>query len=295
MNIKGLAYVVAEAADPEQWKRFGTNVLGMMAFDGPDSGFYLKMDERPFRIAVSRGIDRYVASGWEVAGPTEFDAALSELQRAGVEVVRGTPAKLLARKTNDMAWLLDPSGNRHEIVWGCKGDFARFTSPQGVSGFVTGELGMGHVVLPAMKFDETFAFLRDVMGFGLSDILRLRFTPDPNEPVKRIYFMHCNARQHSLALFEFPIPSGCVHIMLEVDSIDEVGRAHDRMLKNKVELMATLGRHVNDHMISFYMNTPSGFQVEYGYGGLVVDWTRHTVFESTVGSFWGHDFSVGFR
>ena len=27
---------------------------------------------------------------------------------------------------------------------------------------------------------------------------------------------------------------------------------------------STLGRHSNDQMVSFYMSTPSGFEVEYG-------------------------------
>lgn len=296
-DIRGLAYIVAESVEPSRWKHFGEQVLGMMAAEAPEAGVYLKMDERPFRIAVQRGgADRYVASGWEVADQAAFDAAITELQRAGVEPTRCTEAERAARKAQDMVWFLDPSGNRHEMVWGCKADCARFVSPQGVSGFVTGDLGMGHTVLPAPNFDETWAFFRDVMGFGLTDILRLRFTPDPAEPEKRIYFLHCNnGRHHSLALFEFPMPNGCVHLMLEVQSFDEVGRAYDRMLKHKVKLMATLGRHVNDRMISFYMASPSGFAIEYGYGGLVVDWNRHSVFEATAASLWGHDFSVGFK
>jgi len=297
IDIRGLAYVVAESQDPSRWKTFGENVLGAMVAEAPEGGVYLKIDERPFRIAVNRGsADCYVASGWEVADQPAFEAGVKELERSGVTPNRATPAELATRKVQDMAWFNDPSGNRHEIVWGYKGDSARFISPQGVAGFVTGELGMGHTVLPAPNFDATWKFLHEVMGFGLTDILRLRFTPDPAEPEKRIYFLHCNnARHHSLALFEFPMPNGCVHLMLEVSSFDEVGRAYDRMLHNKVKLMATLGRHVNDQMISFYLATPSNFPIEYGYGGLVVDWNRHSVFEATVPSLWGHDFSVGFK
>ncbi len=297
IDIRGLAYVVAESQDPSRWKTFGEQVLGAMVADAPEGGVHLKLDERPFRIAVNRGsADCYMASGWEVADQPAFDAGINDLQRAGVTPTRATPPELATRKVQDMVWFNDPSGNRHELVWGYKGDSARFISPQGVSGFVTGELGMGHTVLPAPNFEATWNFFRDVMGFGLTDILRLRFTPDPAEPEKRIYFLHCNnARHHSLALFEFPMPNGCVHLMLEVNSFDEVGRAYDRMLKRKTKLMATLGRHVNDRMISFYMATPSNFPIEYGYGGLVMDWRRHSVFEATAPSLWGHDFSVGFK
>ena len=62
-----------------------------------------------------------------------------------------------------------------------------------------------------------------------------------------------------------------------------------------VPLSATLGQHLNDRMISFYMKTPSGFDLEYGYGGLQCDWERHNAFEFTRVSIWGHDFGVGQR
>ena len=36
-------------------------------------------------------------------------------------------------------------------------------------------------------------------------------------------------------------------------------------------MSATLGRHMNDQMLSFYMRTPGGFDVEFGCEGLEVD------------------------
>lgn len=296
-GVAALAYVVAECTEPERWRAFGENVVGLMARAAPDGGLHLKMDERPFRIAVVRGErDRYRASGWELADERAFGAALAALHRAGVEARLEPEAVCRARCAQQVASFQDPSGNRHELVWGCRSDFARFVSPAGVPRFVTGDCGMGHTVLPAPKFDATWDLLRDVLGFGLSDLYRHKFTADPAEPVKRIYFAHCgNPRHHSLALYEAEAAAGCVHIMVEVPTMDEVGRAYDRMLRHGVKLMATLGRHVNDRMVSFYMATPSGFALEFGYGGLQVDWSRHRVFEATAVSLWGHDFSVGFR
>jgi 3,4-dihydroxy-9,10-secoandrosta-1,3,5(10)-triene-9,17-dione 4,5-dioxygenase len=295
IDIRGLAYIVAEAQDPQAWRRYGEDVLGTMAQDAPGGGVYLKVDERHFRIAVVKGdSNRYFASGWEVASQEAFDAAIATLHKAGVEPQRADAALKEARKVLDLVWFTDPSGNRHELVLGFKSDFKRFASSQGVPYFITGSLGMGHTVLPAPNFDATCAFFRDVFGFGLSDTFTHRFGPDA--PAQRIHFLHCNnQRHHSLALFEGAVPSGCVHIMLEVPAMDEVGRAQDRMRLAGVKLMATLGRHVNDEMISFYMATPSGFALEYGCQGLLVDWEQHTVFESTAVSQWGHDFSVGFR
>ncbi|WP_236208598.1 VOC family protein [Pseudomonas tohonis] len=294
MDIRGLGYVTVASTDLQRWQRYATDVLGMMV-EATAERLFLKMDERAYRILVERADrDGYGACGWEVAGKAQFEQAIVELQAADVQVQCGSAAEAAARKVQALARFADPDGNRHELFWGPLQDFAPFVSPAGVSGFVTSALGMGHAVLPAPSFDRCLDFYERVMGFGLSDLMKVRFTPDPAEPEKRIHFLHCNnARHHSLALFECPIPSGCVHLMVEVNSLDDVGRAHDRMLAHEVKLSATLGRHVNDGMTSFYMQTPAGFDLEYGCGGKVMDWEAHTPFESTVVSHWGHDFSVG--
>ena len=80
--------------------------------------------------------------------------------------------------------------------------------------------------------------------------------------------------------------------MVEVENMPEVGRAIDRMHAHKVQQTATLGQHTNDKMTSFYMRTPSNFDIEFGYGGAVLDWNEHIVHEFTRTSLWGHDFSV---
>ena len=67
------------------------------------------------------------------------------------------------------------------------------------------------------------------------------------------------------------------------------------LLAHKVKLTATLGQHTNDKMVSFYMKTPSGFDLEYGYCDYTPDWNSHAVHEFTKVSLWGHDFSVGFQ
>lgn len=290
--VKGLGYVVAQCQDPQRWLAFATQVLGAMAQTATDGSVRVKLDERPLRILVLPGVDdRYLASGWEVGNQEDFEAAEQQLEAAGAKPKRADATTCRQRSVTGLLQFSDPSGNAHELFWGVVSDFQPFDSPQGVPRFVTGELGMGHTVLPASKFDATWDFWRGVMGFGLSDIYRHQ--PDPAQPVQRLYFTHCNGRQHSLALFEAENPFGCVHIMLEVDSMTEVGRAMDRRAAHGAKLMASLGQHVNDNMTSFYMLTPSNFAMEFGYGGLVVDWSHHSAFEATVISRWGHDWSLG--
>jgi 3,4-dihydroxy-9,10-secoandrosta-1,3,5(10)-triene-9,17-dione 4,5-dioxygenase len=295
MRIQALSYIVAETTDISRWKDFGENVVGAPTAPAGDGGLLLKLDERAYRIAVQPGKeDRYFASGWEAVNEQAFRDTVAALEKAGGKPEAGSEALRKARNFRELVSFTDPSGNRHELVWGYTGPTAPFISPIGVSGFKTGIYGMGHTVLPALNFDATLDFFRNVFGFGLSDVFN--FQPGPDAPRMRIYFLHAaSGRHHSLALAEMPAPSGCVHMMLEVNSMTEVGLANDRMLKKNIKNMATLGQHENDRMTSFYMLTPGNFAMEYGWGGLIVDPSTHKTTETQQVSIWGHDFSVGFR
>ena len=289
MHIREFGYAVIGSPDLEKWRRYGTDVLGMAAVEGPGGTLYLKMDERDFRFAVQPSQrDELFASGWAVAGPAEFDHFRTAIEKSGAKIIPATDAERAFRRVQDFFGFIDPAGLRHEVFWGPIASFSKFVSPIGVR-FVTEGIGLGHAVLPAVNIEETRDFWVNVMKFGLSDLLHL--TLSPTAPPIRVYFLHCgNGRQHSLAFAELSDPTGCNHLMVEVDSMDAVGRALDRVEQNNVPLTLTLGRHVNDDMISFYMKTPGGFQIEYGTGGSVKDWDDHTVFESTRGSHWGHRF-----
>lgn len=294
-QIQSLAYFVAQSTDLSKWKQYGEQILGTASSAAPEGGLYLKTDEREFRIAVVPGAeDRYYASGWEVADKAAFDATVATIQKAGVAVEAGSDALKTARRVTDLVSFSDPAGNRHELSYGYKGANSPFKSPIGVGGFKTGKQGVGHTVLPALPFDPTLAFFKDTLGFGLSDIFN--FKPAPEAPNMRIYFMHAaSGRHHSLALAEMPMPSGCVHVMMEVNSMTDVGLAYDRHEKAGIKMMATLGQHENDKMTSFYMMTPGNFAIEYGWGGIDVDPATWKTTETKQVSIWGHDFSVGFK
>lgn len=293
MEVAALAYSVVTARNPDEWERFAREIAGFSAH-AVAGGLALRLDERAGRLFVIQAESNgYFASGWEVRTAKQYDEALARLDANGVAYTHATPEERALRHVTAMVWFLDPAGNRHELTYGFVSTFKPFVSPQGTR-FVTGDMGYGHAVLPAPNIVETREFLARNLGLEVSDFMIHRPLGEGG-PEMRIDFLHCaNGRHHSLALFEGEVPSGCVHMMVEVMSIDEVGHAYDRMEAAGARLMATLGRHTNDHMISFYVETPSGFALEYGCGGKVIDWDHHTVFESTSASLWGHDFSIGF-
>ena len=82
-----------------------------------------------------------------------------------------------------------------------------------------------------------------------------------------------------------------MHLMVEVDSLDAVGRALDEVNRRHFSISSTLGRHTNDKMVSFYVRAPGGWDIEYGTEGMVVDEAHYTAEEISADSYWGHDWS----
>ncbi|NGY63552.1 2,3-dihydroxybiphenyl 1,2-dioxygenase [Lentzea sp. NEAU-D13] len=299
MGIRSLGYLRIEATDMARWREFGLKVLGMVEGKGATEGaLYLRMDDFPARLVIVPGeSDRLLASGWEAATEAELDEVAKRLASAGVSYVEGSAEDLAERRVNGLIRFEDPSGNTLEVFHGAALEHRRVVSPYGHR-FVTEEQGLGHVVLSTSDDEAALHFYRDVLGFRLRDSMRLppQFVGRPADgPPAWLRFFGCNPRHHSLAFLPMPTPSGIVHLMVEVENTDDVGLTLDRAMRKKVPMSATLGRHVNDLMLSFYMKTPGGFDVEFGCEGRQVsdeDWIAR---ESTAVSLWGHDFSVGYQ
>lgn len=298
MNVRSLGYVWIESTDPQQWLDYGTQVLGLMVAPGmPDDGVvYLKMDERPFRFAIVKAeADRLGWCGWELQDEAEFEAARASLEAAGISYEQGSAGEKQSRRVRDFIRVQDPAGNTLELYFGADLDYLKFVSPLGIAEFETGfngDMGFGHAVLPAPNLSETHEFYRDVLGFGDTDSMHFHFSEDPDDPGMGLNFMHVNnPRHHSLALYQGESPAGCIHLMVEVKTVDEVGYCLDRVLQREIPVTSTLGRHTNDRMLSFYMMTPGGFPMEFGCEGLKMDWSNYTPTKSALPSIWGHKFA----
>jgi len=299
MGIRSLGYLRIEATDVPAWREYGLKVLGMVEGQGSDpEALYLRMDDFPARLVIFPGDrDRLAQAGWEVANEGELAEVAASLDAAGVAVEKASDADLADRRVAGLIRFDDPSGNTLEVFHGAALQHRRVVSPYGHT-FVTAEQGLGHVVLSTRDDEEALHFYRDVLGFKLRDSMRLppQLVGRPADgPPAWLRFFGCNPRHHSLAFLPMPTPSGIVHLMIEVGSADDVGLAMDRAARRKVPMSATLGRHVNDLMLSFYMKTPGGFDVEFGTEGRQVEDESWIARESTAVSLWGHDFGVGHK
>ena len=278
--IRSLAYLGVATPAIEEWRSFGPEVLGLDMADGPDGGLRFKMDEAHWRLALHPGErDAVDYVGWSVVGEAEAREIAKKVAATGVEVHDGDAELCAERATTGLLWFEDPFGIRQELSWGRLIVQSSFRPGRAMSGFKTSEQGMGHVVFMVPDLEQADEFYSDVMGFKLSD----RIIQGP----LNARFYHINGRHHSLAVAEVPGVVGFQHLMLEVNSLDDVGLALDECERRGVPITMTLGRHVNDLMTSFYLESPSAFHIEYGYGGLQVDdlWEPKT-FDRT--SIWGH-------
>jgi 3,4-dihydroxy-9,10-secoandrosta-1,3,5(10)-triene-9,17-dione 4,5-dioxygenase len=293
--ISSLGYLRIESADPSAWREFGTKILGMTEGRGPDpAAVYLRMDDFPARLVIVPGErDRLLASGFEVADEQTLAEVAHILEAADIPVKAGDAAELADRRVGQLLHVEDPSGNALEIFCGAMLDNRPAISPYG-NQFITGDQGMGHVVLPVLNDEETLSFYTDLLGFRLRDSMRMpgEFFGRPGGQVW-MRFLGCCPRHHSLALAPMDPAAGIVHLMVEVATLDDVGRAHDRCVRRKAPISSTLGRHANDLMVSFYVQTPSGFDIEFGTDGQLVDESTWISRESTAVSLWGHVFSAG--
>ncbi|MBV5245762.1 biphenyl-2,3-diol 1,2-dioxygenase [Mycolicibacterium sp. PAM1] len=289
-DIKSLGYVKVQATDLPRWRQFAFDVLGFAQGSGPEpDALYLRMDERAARIIVVPGdVDRIVTAGWEVRDRQGLEAVMRALDGAGTPFKELSLADADARRVEEVIAFTDPAGNSLEVFHGAVLDHSPVVTPHGAR-FVTGAQGLGHVVIPAVDVNGLFDFYTQVLGFRSRGAFRVP-TPPEYGPV-RVRFLGVNQRHHSLAICPAATVRDpkLVHLMVEVDSLDAVGQALDRVNKDGFQLSSTLGRHTNDKMVSFYVRAPGDWDIEFGTAGMLVDERYYTAEEITADSYWGHE------
>lgn len=287
MTTNQLGYLVLNVSDLKAWRTLGAEIIGTEERPGDDSlgRVRLRLDEHGQRITLQAAkTDSIEAIGWEVPSHEALEGVRKELARRGIEVSDGTAEQIQDRKVVALIRFRDPDGFPVEVYFGPWIDDVPFRPNRPMSGFNCGALGLGHVVLIAKDIRLAAQFYQEVLGFKLSDYIAW-------EEADAV-FMRCNPRHHSLAFINecYGMKSGDLHhFMLETYSLDDVGRAYDLIHSRNWPLVMTLGRHTNDNMTSFYLKTPSGYAIEYGWGGMLVNDADWHVKHFSSPKLWGHD------
>jgi 2,3-dihydroxybiphenyl 1,2-dioxygenase len=281
-----LAYLVLEVSEPQSMAPVFANVVGLVPGERTAAGTDTwRNDQRANRLLVQAGpANDAVAIGVEAMDVAAFDAIIARLRGIGADLVDGDGSD---RRVQRLVRTTTPWGVDIEVVLQLADAPTPFSSALVPGGFLTDGVGFGHAVFATTALEESDAFLIDGLGFVQSDWLETELAPGVDLKVR---FYHCNRRHHTIALARTPfeLPQHLHHIMFELNERDDVGAAFDRAWATDLAIPNGLGRHDNDGMFSFYLQTTAGFQIEVGHGARVITdgWDDNRRYDQI--SAWGH-------
>jgi 2,3-dihydroxybiphenyl 1,2-dioxygenase len=283
--VTQLGYLGIGTPQIDAWRAYAEGLLGLELAAWQGDTLLLRMDGYHHRFLVHRDTsDDVTFAGWQVDDAAALAEVGHRIEAAGIAVRPGSREDAERRHVRALISFEDPDGNRCEVFYGAEQAPREFASPAGDVSFVAGDQGLGHVVFMTQDLPRIIGFYTSVLGMKESDYVQL--------PYARLGFLHCNPRHHSLAFVQpkagGPPAKRTNHFMLQLESLDRVGRAYDDVTAGAAPLLVTMGRHPNDEMVSFYMANPSGFGVEYGWGARTVDDSCWLVEEYDRASVWGH-------
>lgn len=258
MSLK-LAYLGIEATDVDQWSTFA-DLVGLQPIDGRDA-LFLRMDQMARRFIIFEGgANDHAFSGFEADDAAEFELAIARLRRAQISFEEGTAKGAELRAVDRYVIFRDLAGLQHEIALGCKDADTPFKPVHPTKGYVTGEDGMGHIAVNSSDYAACEEFFAKATGAKLSDHIFSAF----GDSKVQVTFMHLNPRHHSIAYAQFPFVARkkIDHVMVEAVDLVDVLKTHERVVNAGVPVTISIGEHPNDHAVSFYCTTPSGFRLE---------------------------------
>jgi len=270
--------------DRERFENFARDMLGFPASRSSDGKVtYVRPDRYQHRIAAwtaPEPVLRYI--GFDVGGRQQLAEWEIKLTAQGIHWRRSSPEECVERHVGDFIEFKDPDGHPLALSYGFEVDKepVRYTRDLSV-------LRLGHVLLTVEDTQRTHEFYTGVLGFRLSDWVYV----DENI---RLCFLRCNERHHSMAFA--PCMPGksprLQHVMLEVESLDDVMRSYHFLRIHKAPIGMGPGRHINCETVHVYVQTPGGFAVEFGWGHRRLDDATHQPIVYPIGSpvdIWGGD------
>lgn len=287
-----MGYVVVESQRFADWRRFGTDAVGLHVDELTDQVMRFRLDDRECRFLIQRGpAEDVMAIGWHIDDHGTFDRILSRVAERGVPVSEGTPEEAALRGVERLWRFAGPKGIVQEV----------FTAPLSTakplrmvnSGWVTGESGMGHVAITTRDPFGLHGYFSTVFDSRLSDYI------DENiSGLKlKIRFLRVNERHHSIAIANLqglkvdPIRTKVQHVNIQAASLDDMVSSYQRVGELGFRMAWSVGQHTNDKELSFYCVTPSGFELEVGWNPILIAPEQESTWEPTTYqgiSIWGH-------
>ncbi|MFA5707063.1 VOC family protein [Mycolicibacterium sp.] len=286
-----LGYVVIESARFSEWRRFGRDAIGMHLDEPLSDVMRFRLDEHECRFLLQRGpAEDVVALGWQLDDHDVFDEILTRAIHSGVPVTEGTDEEAALRGVERLVRLPGPNDLAQELfVRPRPGEAKLHMAARG--GFVTGDLGMGHVAITSKQPLQMRGYYTNVFDARLTD-----YIDETIDGVKlKIRFLRVNPRHHSVAIASVrrlpmnPIRTRVQHLNIQVADLDDMTAAYRRVKQLGFTMALGIGQHTNDKELSFYAQTPSGFEWEVGWNAILVDESTWEPRTHQGISIWGHN------
>jgi len=287
-----LGYVVVESQRFADWRRYGADAIGLHVDELTPDVMRFRLDDRECRFLIQRGpAEDLTAIGWHVDDDETFDRIVKRVTDRGVPIAEGTPEEASLRGVERLWRFAGPKGIVQEV----------FTTPLATaaplrmvsSGWVTEELGMGHVAITTRDPLGMHAYFHTVLDSRVSDFIDEKIGP----LTLKIRFLRVNERHHSVAIANVqglkvdPFRTRAQHVNIQAATLEDMVAAHQRVQELGFRMAWDVGQHTNDRALSFYSVTPSDFQLEVGWDPVTIAPEQEATWEPTTYagiSIWGH-------
>ncbi|MCD7444789.1 VOC family protein [Streptomyces lincolnensis] len=284
-----LGYLVIETNRFADWRRFGTDAIGMHR-DDLDAGLMrFRLDDQECRFLLRRGpAEDVVVTGWHLDDHSTFEQIEARIRAHGVPLVEGTAEEAALRGVERLLRFPGPKGITQEIYTTA----VKSAEPLRMlaSGFITGDSGMGHIAITSTKPAQLRGYFNTVFDARLTDSI-----DETISGVKlKIRFLRVNERHHSIAIAAVrglpidPVRTRVQHLNIQAATLDDMARSYQRVHELGFDMALSVGQHTNDKELSYYARTPSGFEWEVGWNPIVIDETTWQPTTHQGISIWGH-------
>ncbi|RQR45949.1 extradiol ring-cleavage dioxygenase [Burkholderia sp. Bp9140] len=284
-----MGYLLAESVRLREWSTFASEGLGLHVDTSDTRVVACRIDAHQRRLIIRDGAaEDVIAIGWQLDDEAALELAIARMSARGIRVAEGSRDEAVMRGVERFWYFAGPKKLRTELF--TTAVFGEQPLQMKVTGFVTGASGMGHVAVTTRQPEVMQTFWKEVFDARLSDEIE-----DKIDGLNLDFaFLRFNERHHSFATASTrgirlnPLRTQIHHMNLQCASIDDVTQAYLRCRAMGYPIANAIGQHPNDRELSFYVETPSGFEIELGWNPIVVDertW-RPTVYQGI--SLWGH-------
>ncbi|MBC9249392.1 extradiol ring-cleavage dioxygenase [Pseudomonas alcaligenes] len=288
-GASSMGYAVIESNRLERWQALLQDGIGLHLQHADSSTLAFRMDHHQRRLIIQRGpAEDFAAIGWQLRDQATLDIVLLRLQARGIAVQVSSAVEAAERGVQRFWRVQGPKRLAIELFV----DAVTTSEPLDMlsQGFITGAAGMGHLAITSRRGQDMRRFWEEIFDARQSDTI----VEQLGGVTLDIEFFRVNPRHHSIAIAQVrgmpidPIRTQVQHMNLLTTSVSELTDAFLRCRQLGFEMAHEIGEHPNDREQSFYVLSPSGFEIELGWNALEVDeasW-QTTTYQGI--SLWGH-------